>query len=34
MDKQRDDLEIVILLRSFSSSTKQNERLINVIPLH
>ena len=34
MDKQRDDLEIVILLRSFSSSIKQNERLINVIPLY
>jgi len=34
MDKQRDDLEVVILLRPFSSSTKQNERLINVISLH
>jgi len=34
MDKQRHDLEIVILLRPFSSSTKQNERLINVISLH
>jgi len=34
MDKQRDDLEIVVLLRAFSSSNKQNERLIYVIPSH